>query len=186
MRDLAQQKFSGPYGVKKNNTVVLRLIIVLAVVLGIGFFVKSKFLNTGSVSGSADVVLREAPRGLTPVDIKDEGAGKGVDLKLENASFDLVKSGFNGKVTATRSYTNGIYSLNVDATLENPQGHQYGVWAVNGDDVVLVDYMGGNKTNFSLRVRKDDDKLMKYDGIWITFERSKEDRPEEHIFEGTF
>lgn len=187
MRDLANQSFSSSKGPKKNiNAGILRLIIILVIIFGIGFFVKGKFLGSGGVSGSSDVVLREAPRGLMPVKLDGENVSQGKEIKSESASFRAVAEGVSGKVSASRNVEGGKYNIRVDATLEDPkQAYSYGVWLYEGKDEVLVDYLGGSGTNWYLRATRDAD-LVKYDSIKITREYSRTNESETILFEGSF
>lgn len=168
------------------NAGILRLVLILAIIFGVGFFFKSKFLNSGSVSGSSDVVLREAPRGLTPVKVDEGDVTQGKEIKSESASFRAVGEGASGKVSASRNLEGGKYNIRVDATLEDPKSaYSYGVWLVDGNDEVIVDYLGGSGTNWYLRASRDAD-LMKYDTIWITKEYSRTNESETILFEGSF
>ncbi|GEM_PF-3373589 len=188
MRDLANQNFSSKNSKKTRSSGLIKVILVLVLGIGVIYFLKTKLLNSETSGSSASVELKEAPRGLKPVAVDSKDiVSKGVDLKSESASFTLVKDGFSGKVSASRSYAGGIYILNVDATLEDPEGHRYAVWATNGDEELLIDYMAGTKNSFNLRVRRNDDKFMKYDGLLITLERSQLDNESEtQIFKGSF
>lgn len=188
MRDLAKQNFSSSKGFSKRpaNAGALRIIMILIVVFGLGFFIKSKFLGSDSASGSSDVILSEAPRGLTPVQIGNGKVAQGEDIKTESAKFRLVKSGFEGKVIANRSLNDGEYFLSVDGTLPDPKSnYSYGVWLVDGEEEELVDYLGGAGTSWYLNASRGKE-LMNFDTIWITRENSRKDGSEEVLFEGSF
>ena len=180
MRDLARS-----VGSARNVSKILRQLIVVLFVVGLIFFVKNNFVNN-SVSGSS-AALREAPRGLVPVKVKANGTfDGGVNLVTGRAVLRDVKYGGEAKATATRSYGGGVYILSVEATLPDPVNTNYQVWLVGADGSVLsIDYMRGSKTSWSLSLR-DSDKYSKYGGIWITLERTKDSKPEEHVMEGSF
>ncbi len=181
MRDLAQLSLAT--GQPSRFGKILRLVVFALLTFGIIYFVGNQFLAGG---GSSPIILQEAPRGLTPVDIGSSGiAGGGVDLVTQSANLEDVKYGGEAKATATRSFGGGIYKLSVDATLPDPKNVNYQVWLVSGENVLPIDYMRGAKTSWSLSLRSDD-KYSGYGGIWITLERSKDEIPEEHVMEGSF
>ena len=179
MRDLAR----GVRSSRNVNKIFGQLIVVLFII-GAVFFIKNNFVDT-SVGGTS-VVLREAPRGLKPVEVENGGVTDGgVDLAINRATLRDVKYGGTARASATRSYGGGIYILSVDATLPDPVNTQYQVWLVGSGAVLPIDYMRGSKTSWSLSLR-DTDKYSKYSGIWITLERTKDEKPEEHVMEGSF
>jgi hypothetical protein len=182
MRDLAQQ-----FGENRGNLRVKNLwrLLVILVLVGVGFFlIKNRFENVGS-SGSS-IILQEAPYGLVPVEVGNiQITSEGVNLTTQQASFRDVKYGGEASARATRSFGGGAYILSVDATLPDPKNVNYQVWLVGDDGVVPIDYMTGSKNGWSLRLRSSD-KYSKYDGIWITLERSKDETSEEHVLEGSF
>jgi len=182
MRDLGQQNFDS--GRRSLGKKALRILVLLIVIIGVIFLVKSR-LNIGGSGGS--VILREAPRGLIPVSIGNQSnlTAGAVDLTTQSATFKDVRYGGEAKATATRSFGGGLYILSVDATLPDPVNTNYQVWLVGGGSVIPIDYMNGSKTSWSLGLRSSD-KYSKYDGIWITLERTKDELPEEHVLEGTF
>lgn len=183
MRDLANQNF--PSSKKSSPSKFLRLIILIVIVFGAFYFVKSKINFSGN--GGSAVVLQDLPRNLLPIPLDNTMSvtDKGVDLVTQSALLKDVK--YDGEYTgsAKRSYGGGTYILSVDATLPDPKGNSYGVWLVGDDDIILVDYMGGSKTSWSLRLR-DTDKYSKYSGIWVTLERTRDNKSEEHVLEGSF
>ena len=184
MRDLAKQNFAVSSGASSFRA-FMRILLLIVVVLGIFYFVKSRLISTGSGRGS--IILQEAPRGLVPVDIGDGGkiAEGGVNLATGQATFTDVKYDGLAKASATRSFGGGVYILSVDGNLPDPKNTYYQVWLVGDGKVVPIDYMSGSKTKWSLTLRSQD-KYSKYDGIWITLERTKDDLPEEHVLEGGF
>lgn len=148
--------------------------------------VKSR-LNIGTASGSS-VTLREAERGLVPVELSGEHAeltSGAVDLVTQKAALVDVKYDGEARATATRSFGGGTYILSVEATLPDPKNVSYQVWVVGGGEVVPIDYLRGQGTKWSLSVRTSDE-FSGYDGVWITLERTKNDVPEEHVMEGSF
>lgn len=159
------------------------LALVLAFLLFGLNFLRSQVKISG---GGASVILRDAPYGLKPVDL-DESAlvGGGVNLTTQTTRLVDVKYGGEAVARATRSFGGGLYILSVDAILPDPVNTNYQVWLVSGDSVLPIDYMRGAKTSWSLSLR-DRDKYSSYRGIWITLERSKDDKPEEHVMEGSF
>lgn len=184
MRDLSRT--SGGYNTHPGANAKLVKLFILVVVLATGGFLVKNFVFSGS-SGGSSVILREAPRGLTPVaqgdsQVTTEG---GVALTTQTALMRDVKHGGEATATVARSFGGGIYTLSVDATLPDPKNVNYQVWLVGGGDVVPIDYMRGSKTSWSLTLR-DSDKYSQYDGVWITLERTKDNKVEEHVMEGSF
>lgn len=179
MRDLAKN-----FGSSGGPNKIFWQIVILFLILSAIFFAKNKFFD-GS-SGGFSIELTDAPRGLKPVEVGASGIGdSGVDLVTNRISLRDVKYGGEAKATATRSYGGGIYNLSVEARLPDPVNTNYQVWLVSGNGPLPVDYMRGAKTGWSLSLR-DTDKYSSYRGIWITLERTKDDKPEEHVMEGTF
>lgn len=165
---------------------ILKLIIFIALILVVFYLAKSRF--SGGETDGGDIILREAPRGLTPVVLKGNLVDvdtSGVDLVTESATLTDVKYGGEAKASATRSYGAGIYKLTVAATLPDPKNVDYQVWLVSGENVLPIDYMRGSGTNWSLSLRGQD-KYSGYREIWITLERTKDELPEEHVMEGSF
>jgi hypothetical protein len=185
MRDLSKMQTGRSArlsGFKKYWRIFAILVFVLALL-----FVVRVVLNLSSGVGNSSVVLREAQRGLNPVDIDESQsmAEGGVNLTTQSTTLVDVKYGGEARATATRSVGGGTYVLNVSATLPDPVNTNYEVWLVGGGEVVPIDFMRGSGTSWSLSLR-DTDKFSSYDGIWITLERTKDDLPEEHVLEGSF
>lgn len=188
MRDLSKSSLVARKKVRIPNFKLLKYLFPVAVVLLVLFAVKN--LDLGSVTTSASGNVHEAPRGLVPVEIgtevKDLTKGA-VDLKTEKTVLEDVKSG-DGKAegTAARSYGGGTFILTVDATLPNPGNVDYEVWLTGGGEVIPIDFMQrGSGNTWSLNVTTAED-YSKYNNIWITLERTKDEKPEEHVMEGTF
>jgi len=159
----------------------------LALIFAGGIFLFKNGLDFGG-SSSSSVILREAQRGLTPVVIEggqDDILESAVDLTTQKAILSDVMHGGAAKASATRSFGGGSYILSVEATLPDPINVNYAVWVVGGGETILIDYMTGSKTSWSLSKRARDE-YSNYDGIWITLERTKDDFVEEHVMEGTF
>lgn len=184
MRDLAGQNLASPRPTYAKR--MLRLIVLLVIIGGVVFLLKNR-INIGGIGSGASVVLREAPRGLTPVKAENAPSATegGVDLATQSATFTDVKFGGEAVASATRSFGGGTYVLSVDATLPDPKNTYYEVWLVGDDEVIPVDFMTGSKTKWSLRLRSGD-KYSSYSGIWITLERTKDELPEERVLEGSF
>lgn len=184
MRDLSNM----PVGINPvpRGRRIARFVLLLALILVVFYLARSQFSPRGN--GSGDVILGEAPRGLTPVALEgnlgDVTAG-GVDLLTGSAAFVDVKYGGEAKAVATRSYGGGIYKLSLNATLPDPKNVNYQVWLVSGENVLPIDYMRGSGTSWSLSL-SGKDKYSGYGGIWITLERNKDELPEEHVMEGSF
>src|SRR3989338_5621034 len=92
MRDLANQNFTSGK-LPTRSTAIIRVLIVLLVIGGVSYLVRGKF-NFGD-GASSSVVLQEAPRSLTPVDI-DTGqnvAEGGVDLTPQSATLTDIRYG---------------------------------------------------------------------------------------------
>ena len=179
MRDLGKK-----YGLPRGPNKFFWQIVILFLILSVVFFAKNKFF--GGSSGGSSITLSDAPRGLTAVQVDSSGLGDGgVDLVSKKISLRDVKYGGDARATATRSYGGGIYNLSVEATLPDPVNTNYQVWLVSGEALLPIDYMRGAKTSWSLSLR-DSDKYSNYRGIWITLERTKDSKPEEHVMEGSF
>lgn len=186
MKDLAGQDYSSktkitiPRGIVKLAGFVVLVLILL-------FIVKSR-LSTGSGSSGSgsSVLLSEAPRGLTPVNVSGYKLdAKSIDLATQTATMKIVRKEVSGSAKATRSYGGGTYILSVSANLPDPKTAYYQVWLTDGSQLVPVDYMRGSGSSWSLDLN-DKDKYSKLDEIWITLERGKDKLPEEHIVEGNF
>lgn len=183
MRDLANQNFSTE---KKSPIPRSFRLIILAVIIAVAVFFIGSRVNL-PVGGGQDVVLQESPRNLSPVsaDGSESVTEGGVDLVTQTAALKDVKYGGDASGKASRSFGGGTYILSVDATLPDPKNTYYQVWLVDGDTVIPIDYMSGSKTSWSLRLRNSD-KYSKYDGIWVTLERTKDAKSEERVLEGSF
>lgn len=182
MRDLSRS-------VGKNSSldkkVLLRLGIVI-IFLGVGLVLVKNFILPNSAGGNSSVSLRDAPFGLEPVSVGNTKVSEeGVDLTTQTATFRDVKYDGSAKANATRSFGGGTYILTVEATLPDPVNTHYQVWLASDIGFLPIDYMTGSKNSWSLNLR-DSDKYSKYDGIWITLERTKDEIPEEHVLEGSF
>lgn len=183
MRDLSQISTSANSRPQRSNKLVKFIIIIIGVV-AVGYFVKTQ-VKFGSGSSST-IVLEEAPRGLTPVQLEEKSVTSGgVDLTTQTAKLVDVKYGGEAKATATRSFGGETYKLLVEATLPDPKNVNYQVWLVGQGKPLPVNYMRGSKNTWSLNLR-DTDKYSSYKEIWITLERSKDDIVEEHVMEGSF
>lgn len=183
MRDLSRVS-TGPNFRTSTNGKLMKLVVAIAALIALGYFA----INfVASSSGGSSVILREAPRGLTPVAVGDsqvitEG---GVALTTQTAVMRDVKHGGEATATVKRSFGGGIYILSVDATLPDPKNVNYQVWLAGDGRVVPIDYMRGSKNTWSLSLR-DSDRYSQYDGVWITLERTKDEKVEEHVMEGSF
>lgn len=187
MRDLASQNF-GSTSTTRQKSKLIKVVLVVLVVVTLIYFAKT-FVSSETSGGSASVRLAEAPRGLTPVDVGETGkiTEGGVDLKTENATLSLVKTlDIAAKASASRSSGGGNYILSVDATLPDPGANKYGVWLIDDNTPILIDYMNGSKNAWNLRIRDDSSKYVGLDEVWITLERTKDEKVEEHVFEGSF
>lgn len=182
MRDLAQQSFSK----SSEKSKLLKVVIIALLIVGVVFFLNSK-LSSGTTSTSGAVVLKDAPKGLTPVSLTDnlDILENGVNLSTDTATFKNV-SGENAKATAVRKYGNGNFSMSVDATLPDPKGQKYQVWIVGGGYPLDAGFMSGSGNSWTL-VFRDRDQYSKYRTIWLTREITSEDgKPEKHVLEGSF
>jgi len=182
MRDLAQRSYiRGDSSSKKA-----KIIVFLALAISALFLLKDNFLS-GSASGGSSQALRDAPKGLTPVEISDNlvSAKEGVSLKTDTASFTNVSEG-SAKAAAVRKYGDGNYSLAVNATLPDPKGNRYQVWIIGGGKNYDAGFLNGSGTSWTLAFR-DKDYYSKYSEIIITREITDFDnKPEKHILEGNF
>lgn len=186
MRDLAQQNFSQSRERIAVNKSAVRIILIMGTILIILFGLR--IVSSGSdFAGGSAISLKDAPKGLKPVEIpKSFDVTEGsLNLVVENASFTNV-SGENAIATATRKYGGGSYSLSVSATLPDPKGNVYQVWIVGEGNVILAGDMSGSGKDWGI-IFNDANNYSDLDGIWITKEITKQDEnPEKHILEGTF
>ncbi len=160
---------------------ILIVIVILIVVL-------KSVLSIGGGSSNSAVVLREAPHGLKPVDVGSSVTStsqSGTNMRTQTISLKDVKYGGDATATATRSYGGGLFILTVNATLPDPKNTYYQVWLVGSNGPVPIDFMQGSGTSWSLTLR-DQDKFSQNDGIWITLQRAKDNKVEEHVMEGSF
>lgn len=186
MRDLSKIPLSNIKRKKSSIKRSVKLLVLLVFILVLALLLNSK-LNLSSLSGSS-VVVREAGRGFTPVELSgehEELTEGAVDLATQRAVLADVKHGGKAKAVATRSFGGGVYILSVSATLPDPKNVSYQVWVVGGGEVIPIDYMNGSGTAWSLTLR-DSDQYSNYSQIWITLERTRDETPEEHVMEGTF
>lgn len=180
MRDLANRSYDGR---DKRLPKSVKFLVLMALVLSALFFLKDRFFSSGV---SSSVTLRDAPKGLTPVNVSETVSfdDEGVSLVTESATFVNV-SGDNARATATRKYGDGTYSLSVSATLPVVVGDKYQVWIAT-NPAKLAGTLAGAGNNFSL-IFRDTDKYSKVNQIWITREITDNDeKPEKHILEGSF
>lgn len=186
MKDLAKRNYSTSSKVSIPRGVV-KIAVVVVLVLVVLVFVKSQTgTSSGNSSLNSSVILSEAPRGLTPVSIGDTNiSSAGVNLTTQTANMKIVRKEVTGSVKASRTYGAGTYSLSVTANIEDPKGAFYQVWLTDGTKLVPIDYMRGSGSSWSLDL-SDTDKYSKLNKIWITLERGKDNKPEEHIVEGSF
>lgn len=181
VRDLANQS----YVRGKNSSLNLAKIIILVFfLLAIVWLLAGRAQSPTSTSGP--IVLRDAPKGLTPVSLPDlSSVGQAVNLQTDKAVLESVGE-IAGRATATRKYGDGTYTLIVEATLPDPKGLKYEVWLVGGDQPQEAGFLNGSGANWTL-VFRDKDYYSKNDGIWITREITSDDKkPEKHMLEGRF
>lgn len=183
MRDLSQVR-AGSISRPHNYKNFIRFFVVVVLVIIVFVLVKSR-LGISQVSGG--VLLHDAPLDLSPVGLSgtQNVTSGGTNLTTQSATMRDVKFGGEAIATATRSFGGGTYILSVDATLPDPVNVDYAVWLVGGGRDRLIDYMKGTGTRWSLALR-DTDKYSGYSGIWITLERTRDNKPEEHVMEGSF
>lgn len=184
MRDLANRTYGqkvtgGSKFLKRIAALTLGAVVILVVV--------KLFFSAGGVISGQSVVLRDALTGLKPVESDQDTSvsEQGVTLKTQSARLIDV-SGGSGSGTAKRIFGAGTYSLDIDATLPDPKGNNYGVWLFDGSEVLLVDYLRGSGNSWGYDL-KDKDKYSGFNQIWITLEITKNDtKPEKHILEGSW
>lgn len=183
MRDLAQRSYNRENLDFKKKA---RVIVFLIIIIGLFFLLKDKFYSPLTSVGSSQG-LKDAPKGLTPVQIGENlvSAKEGVNLKTDTASFTNVSEGA-AAATAVRKYGDGSYSLVVNAALPDPKGNRYQVWIVGGGKSFDAGFLNGKDSSWT-QVFRDKDYYSKHDEIWITREITTEDgKPEKHILEGSF
>lgn len=180
MRDLAQ---SWTFGRRKVSRAKILLVIGLVVAVGVAL----SFLGTNSLSsgGGGSVILADAPPDMQPVALGGEAmvTEAGVDLKTETARMKDLRGG--ASATVTRTYGAGVYKLSITATLPDPKNVSYAVWLVGDDGPILLDYMRGSGTSWSLSL-SGPDKYSALNGVMISLERTKDSLVEEKVMEGSF
>ena len=188
MRDLAQQSYQRTTHSKiliNRGAVKVALLLVSILVI---LLVVRRVIGGGGVIGGSSIVLRDAPKGLTPVEFSGGSTAiddNALDLSIQSATFTNV-SGESASATASRKFGDGSYSLSVTATLPDPNGDRYQVWIVGGDEPYLAGDMNGSGKSWSISFNDVDD-YSNLDGIWITREITNNDsKPEKHILEGSF
>lgn len=182
MRDLAKGRV---YSEQQSKRKILLIVGVVVVSTLIGLFLMQGDTSINTPSNSA-ATLKDAPTNLMPVDVGEVQITGGVELATDTSSLKDMRYGGQAKATATRAHGGDIYVLNVDATMPDPINQKYWVWLVDsGGKTVPVNPMRGSKTHWTMTLR-DRDKFSNYNKIWITLERTEDEKPEEHIMEGSF
>ncbi|MBI3341985.1 hypothetical protein HY024_02585 [Candidatus Curtissbacteria bacterium] len=185
MRDLAR---SGPFLGKRitSRKGRMRLLVIFIAAAIASYLIGNYQPSTAKQSGP--VVLRDAPNDLTGVSLAgiSKAIATGVSLTTGKAVMKDLKYGGSAKAEITRAYGAGLYKLDVNAVLPDPVNVPYAFWLVGDDGVpVLVDYMKGDKTQWTLNV-SGPDKFSKLTGVIISLERTKDNKVEEKIMEGSF
>lgn len=183
MRDLAK---SVAFSQKRSKSKKRRLITLL-VIAGVVSFAIGSVGNVASTKQDGPVVLSQAPSNLKPVSLDgiEKMSGESIELTTETARMKDVRYGGEATAKITRAYGGGIYKLDVQANLPDPVNVNYGLWLVGSSGPVLVDYLRGADTSWTLDI-SGPDNFSKYKGVWITLERGKDNKPEEKIMEGSF
>lgn len=184
MRDLARSRSLRRK--KPTRKLLLIIIVVVAVVAGFYFYGQHDENSPRDIS-SAGVVLRDAPNDLKPVSLAgiEKIAVGGVNLTTESANMKDLQ-GKDSSAVVTRTFGAGAYRLDVDATLPDPVNVSYAVWLVGTGKPLLIDYLRGSGTSYSLGITGTTEKYMQYDTVLITLERTKDFTPEEKVMQGTF
>lgn len=182
MRDLARQGIIRRRSSLTKNFKIVAVVVFAAVFV---FFAGRNLLFGTSVSSDSSLV-KDAPKGLTPVKIGAVLEGEsGLHLSTDDVNLRNVKEG--GTASATRTYGDGSYVLSVNATLPDPKGNRYQVWLSDGTNVFDAGFMNGSKTAWTLIFRDKDNFSKSYDEVWITREITTEDeKPELVVMRGTF
>lgn len=185
MRDLGRRISRSSTRKNPRKRLVFAVVIISAVV-GIGFNLLPGSSEKTNTSSNSAIVLQNAPNGLKGVEVGKLDALKGgVDLATQEIILKDVKYHGGASGIARRAFGGGEYLLTVDASMPDPVNTHYQVWVVNGKTVTPIDFMRGSKTSWSLSLR-DVDKFSQYPEIWVTLERTKDEKPEEHVLEGKF
>lgn len=184
MRDLAHQNLRS----RKRKITQRNIRIFISVVIITAFiFLFTTYLNFPGVGSS--VTLKDAPKGLTPVEVTDASVSVegGVNLTSNKATLRNVGQK-KASATAERVFGGGTYTLSVVATFAGTKGHRYQVWLTDGgESLVDAGFMEGSGDSWALTFRDSDRGLSKLRFVWITDEITTEDnRPETHVLEGSF
>lgn len=184
MRDLAK---SGGFQRKKVSRKRRFYLIVFLIVISVVSYLIGNFQFSFSI-GDKTVVLKDAPTNLKPVSLAGvtKAIATGVELTTGKATMKDLRNSGKAKAEITRAYGAGLYKLDVQASLPDPVNVSYALWLVGDDGVpVLVDYLKGDKTEWNLNI-SGPDKFSKLDGVLISLERTKDNKVEEKIMEGSF
>jgi hypothetical protein len=182
MRDLAR---TGIGRRKKTSRKKLFLYIGVFIILGIVLYYVGG--DAGNGNSKVNDVVADAPPNMMPVSLADQEniSSGGVSLTTDTASMkDLRNEG--ASATVTRAYGGGAYRLSVNANLPDPVNVNYAVWLVGDKGPILIDYMRGSGRNWSLGLSGTESKYLGYNGVLITLERTKDNKPEEKIMSGSF
>ena len=182
MRDLAR---TGMGRRKKASRKRLFVYLAAFVILGIVLYYIGGDAGTGTQNRNELVV--DAPPDLTPVSLagQENLSAEGVSLATDTANMkDLRGDGAGASVV--RSYGGGAYRLNVSADLPDPVNVNYAVWLVGSGAPRLIDYMRGSGRDWYLGIGGKESEFLKYDGVIISLEKTKDNKVEEKIMSGSF
>lgn len=182
MRDLAR---SGLGRRKRTSRGKLFLYVGVFIILGIVLYYVGGDAGTGTQNRNE--LVADAPPDLTPVSLagQENLSAAGVSLNTDTANMKDLR-GEGASASVIRSYGGGAYRLNVNADLPDPVNVNYAVWLVGSGAPRLIDYMRGSGRDWYLGVGGTEKEFLAYNGVLITLERTKDNKPEERIMSGSF
>jgi len=181
MRDLARSDLGRR---RKTSRSKLLLYIAAFIVLGVVLYYVGG--DTGTTQNRNELIA-DAPTDLTPVSLagQENLAANAVSLNPDTAKMKDLRDE-DSSATVVRSYGGGAYRLSVNANLPDPVNVNYAVWLTGTGNPWFVEYMRGSGRDWYVNIAGKESELLKYDGVLISLERTKDNKVEEKIMEGSF
>ena len=160
----------------------LSMAAVVLVIAGLGFFLyqRSRQVENEGMIGDSAIAEEKANQLLDQLNIE-------LPENLERANLSDV-SGGDGTGIATRSYEDGSFEHSVIAGLPDPEaGTFYEGWLVREEpfDVVYTGKLRIAKGGYILDYNSGAD-LSDHEQVIVTQETVDDQKPEQHVLEGSF